>query len=254
MRFIGKVALVVGAANGIAAETARIISSEGGIVAGFDRDEAGLQALTAELRGGRAGKALAVTGDAMDEAAAQRTVEDVVRHFGRIDILVNAVGGSGIVDDPNATIERLSLQEWNRLVNFNLLPPYLFTRAVVPVMKINGGGKIVNVSSHAASGRNIRNSAYATAKAGVGGFTRKLARELGPAGINCNEVMPGRTRSHEQAECEALADPEGTSAYLQTIPLRRLGTPQDPARVICFLASSDADYVTGVCIEVNGGQ
>lgn len=254
MRFEGKVAVVVGAGSGIAAATARIIAAEGGVVAGVDRDATALTETMRGLCGRRSGDALALVVDALQADAVEQSVLEIVRAHGPIDILVNAVGGSTIIPNVNTGIEQLSLDEWHGLLDFNLLPTFLFCKFVVPVMKRQRSGKIVNISSHSARGTEAASAAYATAKAGVIGLTRKLALELGPFGINCNCIAPNRTTTDRVLEMMRTTSNTVTDEYLRRIPLRRLATPDDQARVICFLASRDADYVTGVTIDVTGGQ
>ena len=144
MRFQGKVALISAVGAGIGRATAAIIGREGGAVVGVDVDSGALDRLTAEI-GAAGGRVLALRADALDAAS----VEDVVRRaldaFGRIDILVNAVGGSTIVSRPAALLDELSLEDWQRLLHFNLTGTFLLTHAVVPVMKRQRSGKIVKV-------------------------------------------------------------------------------------------------------------
>ena len=121
-------------------------------------------------------------------------------------------------------------------------------------MKAQRSGKIVNLSSHAARGIDVASTAYAAAKAGIIGLTRKLAMELGPYGITCNATAPSRTLTNRLKHTTEAGEHRADDSYLQRIPLRRLATAEDQARVVCFLSSSDADYVSGVTIDVNGGQ
>jgi NAD(P)-dependent dehydrogenase (short-subunit alcohol dehydrogenase family) len=178
----------------------------------------------------------------------------VVAEYGRIDILVNGVGGSTIIANAGASVEELTLDDWQRLITFNLNGTFLFCQTVVPIMKRQRSGKIVNISSIAGRGLSeSSSSAYAAAKGGIIAFTRKLAFELGPFGITCNAIAPSRTLSERiHARWEQLA-PEQQAAELAKNPLRRLAQPEDQARVICFLASADADFVNGVTIDVTGG-
>jgi NAD(P)-dependent dehydrogenase (short-subunit alcohol dehydrogenase family) len=173
----------------------------------------------------------------------------------RIDILVNAVGGSTIISRPNATLEELTLEEWQKLIHFNLTGTFLFCHAVTPVMKRRGSGKIVNISSIAGRGLSrASSSAYATAKGGIIALTRKLSLELGPHGITVNAIAPSLTLSERiRPHWERRTDAERT-AEIERTPLRRVANAEDQARVICFLASADADFVTGVTIDVTGGQ
>ena len=167
---------------------------------------------------------------------------------------MNCVGGSTIIDNPAAGIENMSLKEWQGVLDFNLTGTFLFTQQLVPVMKAQGSGKIVNLSSVAGRGlSDVSSSSYATAKGGIIALTRKLSLELGPYGVTCNAVAPGKTMSHRiKSRWELLSDEE-KQRDLDSVPLKRFAEPRDQANVICFLASSDADMVTGVTIDVNGG-
>ncbi len=178
----------------------------------------------------------------------------VARELGRIDILVNAVGGSTIIARSAATVDELSLADWQRLITFNLDGTFLFCHAVAPLMKHQRSGKIVNLSSIAGRGLSASSSsAYAAAKGGIIAFTRKLAHELGPFGITVNAIAPSLTLTERiRPRWEQRTADEQAQEVART-PLRRVAEAKDQARVICFLASSDADFVTGVTIDVTGG-
>ncbi len=257
MRFAGKVALITAAANGIGRATATIMAREGATIIAVDNhlgrlDEAVL-ALRHESDKSR-GKVEGKLADALDAAAVDKLVGEVARDHGRIDILVNAVGGSTVIDKPAATTEQLTLADWQKLIAFNLDGTFLFTHAVIPVMKRHRSGKIVNLASIAGRGLSANSSsAYAAAKGGIIAFTRKLAHELGPDGINVNAIAPSvtlteRIRPHWEKRSQAAQAEE-----IERTPLRRVAEAVDQARVICFLASSDADFVTGLTIDVTGG-
>ena len=249
-RFEGKTALITGAADGIGRATAQIIASEGGTVVCVDMNADALAAVTKAI----GPSAHAAPANALDRTDVERVVSEVLRKHPRIDILVNCVGGSTIIDNPAAGIENLSLEEWQGVLDFNLTGTFLFTQNIVPVMKSQGSGKIINLSSIAGRGlSDVSSSSYATAKGGIIALTRKLSIELGPHGITCNAVAPGKTMSHRiKSRWDQLSD-EQKARDLERVPLKRFAEPQDQARVICFLASSDADMVTGVTIDVNGG-
>jgi NAD(P)-dependent dehydrogenase (short-subunit alcohol dehydrogenase family) len=253
-RFSGKVALISAAGAGIGRATAMIIGREGGAVVGVDVEPAVLERLTADLTAA-GGRALGVKADALDASSVERAVRQAVDAYGRIDILVNAVGGSTVIPRPAATLDELSLEDWQKLLHFNLTGTFLFTHAVIPIMKRQQSGKIVNLSSIAGRGLvQTSSSAYATAKGGIIALTRKLAFELGPHGITVNAIAPSLTLSDRMRPHWERRSPEAQAAEIRRTPLGRVATPEDQARVICFLASSDADFVTGVTIDVTGGQ
>jgi NAD(P)-dependent dehydrogenase (short-subunit alcohol dehydrogenase family) len=254
VRFEGKVALISAAGAGIGRATASIIGREGGVVAAVDVEQAALDRLTAEIAGA-GGRAIGIRADALDAASVEEAVRRVVDAHGRIDILVNAVGGSTIISRPAANIDELTLEDWQKLLHFNLTGTFLFSHAVIPVMKRQQSGKIVNLASIAGRGLSrSSSSAYATAKGGIIALTRKLSLELGPHGITVNAIAPSLTLSERLLPHWERRSAEARAAEIERTPLGRVATPQDQARVICFLASSDADFVTGVTIDVTGGQ
>jgi NAD(P)-dependent dehydrogenase (short-subunit alcohol dehydrogenase family) len=253
MRFRDKVALITAAASGIGRATADIIAAEGGVVVAVDADEGRLKSATeAMLAAG--GTVHARRADALQPVQVDEMVASVARELGRIDILVNAVGGSTIIARSAATVDELSLADWQRLIAFNLDGTFLFCHAVAPVMKGQGGGKIVNISSIAGRGLSASSSsAYAAAKGGIIAFTRKLAHELGPFGITVNAIAPSLTLTERIRPRWEQRTADEQAAEISRTPLRRVAEARDQARVICFLASSDADFVTGVTIDVTGG-
>ena len=178
----------------------------------------------------------------------------VAQEFGAIDILVNAVGGSTVIAKSNAPVDELSFADWQNLIAFNLEGTFLFCHAVTPVMKRRKHGKIVNLASIAGRGLSLTSSsAYSAAKGGIIAFTRKLAFELGPFGITVNAIAPSRTLTERIRPRWNQQSPEDQAAEIERTPLRRIAEATDQAKVICFLASSDADFVTGLTIDVTGG-
>lgn len=253
MRFDGKVALITAAASGIGKATAEIIGAEGGVVVGVDTDQGRLDKAMAAIRdaGGRAHGRVA---NALDAVQVDEVVAAVVREHGRIDILVNAVGGSTVIPKPAATVDELPFADWQKLLTFNLDGTFLFSHAVVPVMKRQRGGKIINLASVAGRGiSDTSSSAYAAAKGGIIAFTKKLGRELGPFGITVNAIAPSLTLTERLRPHWDKRTAEQKQEEIDKTPLRRVAEARDQARVICFLASSDADFVTGVTIDVTGG-
>jgi NAD(P)-dependent dehydrogenase (short-subunit alcohol dehydrogenase family) len=251
MRFQEKVALITAAGAGIGRATADIMLREGATVVAVDTDQARLDALVAAGDG----RAHAHRANALDPVQVEAVVADTARRFGSIDILVNAVGGSTIIPRPSAPVDELSFADWQKLIAFNLEGTFLFTHTIVPVMKQAGRGKIVNLASIAGRGLSASSSsAYAAAKGGIIAFTRKLAFELGPFGITINAIAPSLTLSERLLPHWNQRAPEDQAAEITRVPLRRIALADDQAKVICFLASSDADFVTGVTIDVTGGQ
>jgi NAD(P)-dependent dehydrogenase (short-subunit alcohol dehydrogenase family) len=254
MRFTDKVALITAFANGIGRATAEIMAREGAVVVGVDNHQGRLDEAVGALRS-PGGKAHGQLCDALDPAQVDATVTAVEREFGRIDIMVNAVGGSTIIANSGATVDELTFAEWQRLIAFNLDGTFLFTHAVVPIMKRQRYGKIVNLASIAGRGLSATSSsAYAAAKGGIIAFTRKLAFELGPFGVTINAIAPSLTLTERIRPHWERRTAEAQAGEIERTPLRRVAEAVDQAKVICFLASSDADFVSGVTIDVTGGS
>src|SRR6266850_1517973 len=244
MRFQGRIALISAAGRGIGRESAEIIGREGGTVVAVDNDKDALESVVGAIRAG-GGTAHGMPADGLEAAQVEDVVRRTVDARGRIDILVNAVGGSTIIGKPAANVEDLTLAEWQQLLHFNLTGTFLFTHAVVPVMKRQRSGKIVNISSIAGRGKSpTSSSAYATAKGGIIALTRKLSLELGPYNVNINAIAPSLTLSPRLRPRWDKMSAEEKQQEVERVPLRRIAEPVDQARVICFLASSDDDLFT----------
>ncbi len=253
MRFQGKVALITAAASGIGRATADIIASEGGTDALVDNNKERLEAAMAEITA-KGGKAYPYQANALDAAQVDGLVADAVKRFGRIDILMNGVGGSTIIAKPQAETDELTLADWQAIVDFNLNGTFLFTHAIIPIMKRQKSGKIVNIASIAGRGKSVASSsAYAAAKGGIIAFTTKLASELGPHGINVNAIAPSMTLTERIKPRWEQRPPDVQAADIERTPLRRMALAVDQANVIAFLASAHADFVTGLTIDVTGG-
>jgi 3-oxoacyl-[acyl-carrier protein] reductase len=254
MRLRGQVAIVTGAAHGIGRAICVELAREGAHVWASD-------VLSAELEGTRkAAEAVAVAScevavaDVRDPAAVKAFVAHVEGDRGRIDILVNTAGG--VAGQTMRPVEQVSDEDWEVIFAINLDGAFHFTRAAVPAMKRAGRGAIVNISSGAGRSYSLTGiQAYASAKAGLIGFTRQTARELGQHGIRVNCVAPGFVRSNPASERQwAAMGPAGQQRLLDSIALRRLGTPEEIARVVVFFACDDAAYVTGQTISADGGH
>ncbi len=254
MRFQGKVAIITAAGAGIGKATAEIMVREGATVVAVENQQERLDAL-ADALANQPGKLVPKCIDAMDEAQARAAVQETVDQFGRIDILVNAVGGSTIIPKPNVSIDQMPMSDWQKILDFNLTATFLFTNAVVPHMKANNYGKIVNLASIAGRGTSFESSSpYAVAKGGIIALVRRLSFELGPHGICINAIAPSLTLTERITPHWEKRSEENKAAELKRFPLGRVAVAADQAKVIAFLASSDADFVTGVTIDVNGGQ
>jgi 3-oxoacyl-[acyl-carrier protein] reductase len=200
------------------------------------------------------GACRAGTVDVRDAAAVGAFVARVDAASGRIDALVNTAGGvAGQVMRP---VEEVPDADWREIFAVNLDGAFHFTRAAAPAMKRAGRGAIVNISSGAGRSYSLTGiQAYASAKAGLIGFTRQTARELGRYGIRVNSVAPGFIRSNPASERQWDAmGADGQARLVESIALHRLGTPEEIARAVVFFVSDDAAYITGQTISVDGGQ
>ena len=252
-RFKDKVFLVTGAGAGICRAAIGIIAAEGGRIAAFDRDARALAGTLADVHAAGS-EGIQIVGDALSEADAAGAVEATLARFGRIDVLINGVGGSTIVKNGSALLEEFSLDEWQGLIDFNLRGTFLFSRGVIPLMKAQRSGKIINMGSICARGASSASAAYSASKAGIVAMTKKMSLELAPWGVTCNAINPGLTMTERIV---AVFGPQSEAQHaerISRIPLGRYSEPHDQARVVCFLASADADFITGIAIDVTGGQ
>jgi NAD(P)-dependent dehydrogenase (short-subunit alcohol dehydrogenase family) len=253
MRFRDQVAIITAAGAGIGKATADIMVQEGATVIAIDVDGTRLDALQDEMAGAP-GTLIPKLFDAADETLVREAVTKIWATQSRIDILVNAVGGSTIIAAPAATVDELSFEDWQKVIDFNLSATFLFCNAVVPLMKQAGQGKIVNLASIAGRGLSgASSSAYAAAKGGIIAFTKKLSSELGPSGINVNAIAPSLTLTERIRPHWEKRNAEQQALEIERTPLRRVAEAADQARVIAFLASQDADFITGITIDVTGG-
>ena len=244
----GKVALVTGASSGIGRATAKMLAANGAHVAiNYHRNEAGAEAARADIVNA-GGHAIAVQADVAQANDVEALVKRTVDELGAVDILVNNAG---------SLIERLRILElteerWDEVIDLNLKSAFLCCRAVAASMMERKNGAIINVSSIAGrTGGALGSIHYSTAKGGLITFTKGLAKELGPFGIRVNAVSPGVIDTHYH---EQFSTPEMMKGYVAGIPLGRVGTPEEVAAVICFLASSASGYLAGETIEINGGM
>jgi 3-oxoacyl-[acyl-carrier protein] reductase len=243
----GKVALVTGAGQGLGEAIARRLAAGGATVAVVDVDGALAEKVAADLASAGL-KALAVKADVADRGAVHAMMGEVARRAGAPDILVNNVGGFTKVK----TVLEIEEDEWDAVIRLNTKSVYLCSRAALPAMIDRKWGRIVNLSSAAARSMvNFSATHYATAKAAILGFTRHLAFEVGQHHITVNAVAPGTTLTERVRRARTSED---VARIGTTIPLGRLGEPEDTAAAVCFLASEEAGYITGITLDVNGGK
>lgn len=241
-----KVVIVTGAGRGIGEGLARRFAAEGSRLVLLERSADSLARVAASLEQNRT-ETLALACDVSSEPDVKAAVTAAAGRFGRIDVLINNAGIA-----PEARIESMSVEEWDDTFSANTRGVFLCTRAVIPYMKQAKGGRILSASSFAAVIPSIGFAAYSASKAAVTSFTRVLAAELGPWGITANCYTPGMvpTSLNDYADApQAKQD-----RLLNTLSLRRWGSPDDIASLLIFLASDHASYITGADINISGGK
>lgn len=249
-RLSGKVAMVTGGAWGVGRGISLAFAREGALVAIGDTDAAGAEEVVRMIASG-GGRAIACRVDVSSAADVEGFLRTTLDAFGHIDILVN---NAGIY--PTRSVVDMSEEEWDRVINVNLNGTFLCSRAVARVLLTQGrGGRIINVASSAGLSARPQKAHYCASKAGVILFTKALALELAEYGITVNSVCPGLVVTEKKAEL-LRRDPEEMRRHelkVSRIPMGRTSTPEDVARVVVFLASEDAAYVTGQHLAVDGG-
>lgn len=240
----GRIALVTGASQGIGAAIARLLARRGARVIVAARSTEKLEALVGEL--GEAGQAAwALTLDVADAAGIADTVKSIPEDFQPVQILVN---NAGITADN--LLARMSLEQWQRVLDTNLTGAYALTRQLLRGMMRQRWGRIISIASIAGLMGNPGQANYAASKAGLIGFSKSLARELGSRSITVNVVAPGFI---ETAMTASLSDAQ-REGLIDQVVLGRLGTPEDVASAVLYLASEEASYVTGQTLNVSGGM
>jgi len=244
----GQVVIVTGGGKGIGKVYVQSFAEAGAAVVAADIDGAAAASVAEDLVA-KGARAISTRTDITDAAAVDAMVATTLKAFGTIDVLVNNASLMSVL--PRRSWLDIPLEEWDRVMTVNLRGMFLCCRAVFPIMRDKGRGKIVNIaSSRVWEGTPLRLH-YTTSKAGVVGFTRALAREVGAAGITVNAVTPGNTMSETQV---ASSDPKYLAARIEGRSIPRAQTPEDLVGAVMFLASRASDFMTGQTVNVDGGR
>jgi 3-oxoacyl-[acyl-carrier protein] reductase len=242
MRFSDKIAVVTGGSRGIGRACVARLAQEGAKVAFvYQRSQEAAEQLVAELKGCTV---RAIQADVSDLERAQQIIDEVVTQWGQLDVLVNC---AGVTRD--GLLGSMSPEQWREVLDTNLGGTYNYCRAAVQTMLLQRRGAIVNISSTAAEFASRGQANYAASKGAINSLTHALAKELAQRKVRVNAVAPGMIETDMSAAVRSLAGDK----IKEIIPLRRIGTPEEIAAVVAFLASDDASYLTGQVIRVDGG-
>jgi 3-oxoacyl-[acyl-carrier protein] reductase len=239
----GQIAIVTGGARGIGAGICKVFCDEGATVFLWDVLDSGQE--TAELLSNDGGNVFFQRVDVTDSKAVSDAVSEIISTHKKIDILIN---NAGIIRD--RSFLKMTPDEWNQVMNVNVNSLYVTTKSVLPYMKEAGYGRIISASSVNAFQGAFGQTNYAASKAAIAGFTRVLSQEVGKYNITVNAVAPGFVKS----EMTDSMPEEVIKANIASIPVGRIGTPEDMGHVYLFLASKEAGFVSGITLHANGGS
>lgn len=248
MKLRGQVAIVTGAASGQGRAVALMFAREGASVAIVDIDHPGSRETLRSLREA-GGAGMTIKCDVTRETQVRRAVERTVARFGHLDILYN---NAGMFQRDNDRVDALTLAQWRRIIDTNLTGTMLFSKYAVPEMVKAGGGKIVNVASTLGLMASPGFAAYVSSKHGEVGLTKQMALEYGPSNVRVNAICPGAIDTPMLTASGVVG--EVRKGLEATIPLRRVGTPEEIAKVALFLVSEESSFVSGAHIPVDGGS
>jgi acetoacetyl-CoA reductase len=242
--FKGRVAIVTGGTRGIGAAISHSLAAVGAhVAAGYSKGKESAEACATKIRGD-GGSVSTHQGRVDDFEDCKRVVDEVLKEYGRVDFLIN---NAGITMDK--TLRKMSSEDWCQVINVNLSGAFNMTKAVLEHMIERGSGRVVNISSVIGTTGNVGQANYAASKAGLFGFTKSLALELANKGVTANVVAPGFIAT----EMVSAMPEEALKKVVDKIPTKRLGKPEEIARVVRFLCEDDSGYITGAAFHVNGG-
>lgn len=242
--FKGRVAIVTGGTRGIGAAISHALAAAGAhVAAGYSKGKDSAEACAQKIRAA-GGSVSTHQGRVDDFEDCKRVADEVLKEFGRVDFLIN---NAGITMDK--TLRKMSSEDWCQVINVNLSGAFNMTKSVLDHMIERGSGRVVNISSVIGTTGNIGQANYAASKAGLFGFTKSLALELANKGITANVVAPGFIAT----EMVSAMPEEALKKVVDKIPTKRLGKPEEIARVVKFLCEDDSAYITGAAFHVNGG-
>jgi 3-oxoacyl-[acyl-carrier protein] reductase len=256
MKLEGRIAIVTGAAKGMGRAISLRLAGEGADLLLAAREAPPLEAVASDVRAlGR--RALVVPTDVRDEAAVRAMVEAAVDGFARIDILINCAGTTGPIETP---VHEIKVEDWDEVQAVNLRGTFLPTKHVAPIMLRQRQGKIVNIAGTSGLRGYKMRAAYSSSKWAIRGFTRTVALELGPHGINVNCVAPGIVGGdrmdrlcREKAKKRGWTTDQVYQEYIQEMALRRVTVADDIANAVCFLSTDESRNISGQCLTVDGG-
>lgn len=243
--FNGKVALVTGAGRGIGREIALELAAKGAyVIVNYSGSKDAADDVVSQICGD-GGNAEAYQCNVADFLAVKDMIDYIIKEHNKLDIVVN---NAGITKDN--IILKMKEEEFDSVINVNLKGTFNVCKHAMKPMLRQRGGHIINISSVVAIGGNAGQSNYCASKAGIIGMTKSIAKEMASKGITVNAVAPGFI----QSDMTSVLSEKERQALIDSIPMKRIGMPSDVAKVVCFLASDDADYITGQVLEVNGGM
>lgn len=244
MQLENKVAIITGAASGFGKATAELFAKEGAKLLITDLDEVGIQAVADDLKA-KGSEVLGLKADAADEADVKAMVDGAIKEFGQIDILFN---NAGVYYPGN--VEETSIEDWQKTLDINLTGPFLACKYAMPYLK-ESKGVVINTGSASSLIGFGGAVSYAATKGGILQFTRALAVDYAKDGVRANCICPGNSQTGMTEDL--LEDENIKNAFLDPIPLNRLGQPEDVAKAALFLASDQSSYTTGLALTVDGG-